>query len=95
MQSRARLALFVQPGACCPNAVETLGRAYRLTGAELRVLLGLAEGATPRDIAARYGIAASTVRTHLKGLYAKTQTCRQKDLVALLFAVPPVRGAVS
>ncbi|MGU3541065.1 helix-turn-helix transcriptional regulator [Methylobacterium sp. A54F] len=84
------VAVFVQDGAS-PNIIETLGRTFGLTGAELRVLLGLVEGATTQDLAARYGIAASTVRTHLKSLFAKTGTNRQKDLVALLFAVPPIR----
>jgi DNA-binding CsgD family transcriptional regulator len=57
---------------------------------QLRVLLGLAEDATPADIAKRYGIAPSTVRTHLKSLFAKTGAKRQKDLVKLLLAAPPV-----
>ena len=86
----ARVALFVQDNPCGPHAIELLGRAYNFTGAELRVLLGLAEDATPADIAQRYGIAPSTVRTHLKSLFAKTGTNRQKDLVKLLFTAPPV-----
>ncbi|SFM88505.1 helix-turn-helix transcriptional regulator [Methylobacterium pseudosasicola] len=88
--SQARVALFIQDNPCGPHAIELLGRAYSLTGAELRVLLGLAEGATPTDIAKRYGIAASTVRTHLKSLFAKTGAKRQKDLIKLLLAIPPV-----
>ena len=87
---RARVALFVQDNPCGPHAIEVVGRAYGLTGAELRVLLGLADGATPADIAQRYGIAPSTVRTHLKSLFAKTGAKRQKDLVKLLFTAPPV-----
>jgi DNA-binding CsgD family transcriptional regulator len=86
----ARVALFVQDNPCGPHAVELLGRAYGLTGAELRVLLGLAEDATPKDIADRYGIAASTVRTHIKSLFAKTGAKRQKDLVKLLLSTPPI-----
>ncbi|MDN3575000.1 helix-turn-helix transcriptional regulator [Methylobacterium longum] len=86
----ARVALFVQDNPCGPHAIELLGRAYSLTGAELRVLLGLADDATPADIAKRYGIAPSTVRTHLKSLFAKTGAKRQKDLVKLLLAIPPV-----
>ena len=87
---RARVALFVQDNPCGPHAIEVVGRAYGLTGAELRVLLGLADGATPADIAQRYGIAPSTVRTHLKSLFAKTGAKRQKDLVKLLLSTPPV-----
>jgi DNA-binding CsgD family transcriptional regulator len=86
----ARIALFVQDNPCGPHAVELIGRAYGLTGAELRVLLGLADDATPADIAKRYGIAPSTVRTHLKSLFSKTGTNRQKDLIRLLFSTPPI-----
>jgi DNA-binding CsgD family transcriptional regulator/PAS domain-containing protein len=87
---RAQVALFVQDNPCGPHAIEVVGQAYGLTGGELRVLLGLADGATPADIARRYGIAPSTVRTHLKSLFAKTGTNRQKDLVRLLLSIPPV-----
>ena len=38
----------------------------------------------------RYGIAASTVRTHIKSLFAKTGARRQKDLVKLLLSTPPI-----
>jgi DNA-binding CsgD family transcriptional regulator len=87
---QARVALFIQDNPCGPHAIELFGQAYRLTGAELRVLLGLAEDATPTDIAERYGIATSTVRTHLKSLFVKTGAQRQKDLVKLLLSTPPV-----
>jgi DNA-binding CsgD family transcriptional regulator len=86
----ARVALFVQDDPCGPHVIEVIGRAYGLTGAELRVLLGLVDDATPAEIAERYGIAASTVRSHLKSLFAKTGTNRQKDLVKLLLTAPPV-----
>ena len=89
---RARIALFVQDNPAGPLAIELIGRAYGLTGAELRILLGLVDDATPADIAKRYGIAPSTVRTHLKSLFVKTGTNRQKDLVKLLLSTPPVRG---
>lgn len=82
--------MFVQDVAAAPNAAEAIGRLYRLTGGELRVMLGLASGETPKSIAQRYGIAPSTVRSHLKSLFAKTGTNRQKDLVKLLFSVPPI-----
>ena len=87
---QARVALFVQDNPCGPLAIELIGRAYGLTGAELRVLLGLVDDASPADIAKRYGIAPSTVRTHLKSLFAKTGAKRQKDLVKLLLSTPPV-----
>jgi DNA-binding CsgD family transcriptional regulator len=88
-----RTALFIQGRAAAPNAAEIVGRTYRLTAAELRVLLGLAEGLTPQDIAGRWGIAPSTVRSQLRSLFVKTGTGRQSDLVTLLLAAPPVAFA--
>ncbi|WP_369010716.1 helix-turn-helix transcriptional regulator [Methylobacterium frigidaeris] len=64
-----------------------------MTAAELRVLLGLAEGLTPQDIAGRWGIAPSTVRSQLRGLFVKTGTGRQSDPVTLLLAAPPAAFA--
>ncbi|MDP4027112.1 LuxR C-terminal-related transcriptional regulator [Methylobacterium sp. NEAU 140] len=83
-----RVAVFVQDQAAAPSRVEALGRTFGLTGAELRVLLGLSEGGSPADVAARYGIAPSTVRTHLKSLFTKTGMRRQKDLMRLLAELP-------
>ena len=87
-----RMAIFVQDDAAAPNAAEAIGHLYRLTGGELRVLLGLVSGETPKSIAQRYGIAPSTVRSHLKSLFAKTGTNRQKDLVKLLLSAPPIQA---
>lgn len=85
-----RVAMFIQDDVAAPNGAEAIGRLYRLTGGELRVLLGLASGETLQSIAQRYGIASSTVRSHLKSVFAKTGTNRQKDLVKLLLSMPPV-----
>lgn len=92
-KGEARTALFIQNAEVAPNAVEALGTTYKLTGAELRVLLGLTEGRTAADIATHYGIALTTVRTHLRSLFAKTGLSRQKDLIGLLFTAPPLRSS--
>jgi DNA-binding CsgD family transcriptional regulator len=62
---------------------EALAKLYRLTGAELRLLLALAHGATLNDVAARSGTAITTVRSHLKNLFTKTGKSRQSDLVQM------------
>jgi DNA-binding CsgD family transcriptional regulator len=62
---------------------EALAKLYRLTGAELRLLLALAHGATLNDVAARSGTAITTVRSHLKNLFSKTGKSRQSDLVQM------------
>jgi DNA-binding CsgD family transcriptional regulator len=89
----AQIALFMQEAnSFVPLPTEVWGKLFGLTGGELRVLQGLVEGATPAEIAEVYGIANSTVRTHLLSLFRKTGTRRQADLVRLaLNSVPPVR----
>jgi DNA-binding CsgD family transcriptional regulator len=60
-----------------------------VTGGELRVLQGLVEGAAPAEIAETYGIALSTVRTHLASLFRKTGTRRQPEVVRLAMGSAP------
>jgi DNA-binding CsgD family transcriptional regulator/PAS domain-containing protein len=84
-------AIFVQDAdAAAPLGAEVIGRAFNLTAAELRVLLGLVEGATPQDIASQYGISSATVKTQLKSLFAKTGAKRQAELVKLALSATPL-----
>lgn len=87
-------AVFVhEPSDTTPQSGEILGRLFKLTGAELRVLLSLVNGATPDAIAERFGISVTTVRTHLNRLFDKTGTSRQTELVShVLKALPPIAG---
>jgi DNA-binding CsgD family transcriptional regulator len=48
------------------------------------VLLALVEVGGAPEVAEALGVAPSTVRTHLKRLYAKTGASRQADLVKLV-----------
>lgn len=65
------------------GAFDAVRRLYGLTQAEADVLTRIAAGDTPREIADRQRVSISTVRTHLKSLFAKTDTRRQADLVRL------------
>jgi DNA-binding CsgD family transcriptional regulator len=47
---------------------EAMAKPYSLTGAELRLLLALAHGATLSEIAGKSGAALAAVRSHLKNL---------------------------
>jgi DNA-binding CsgD family transcriptional regulator len=67
-----------------PLALPLLQRMFQLTPAELRVAEGLAYGLDTQQIATQHGIGAQTVRFHLKSIFAKTGTCHQAQLVALL-----------
>ncbi len=57
---------------------------WGLSAQEARVTLRLIDGATVVECAADLGIAESTVRTHVKTVFAKTGRTRQAQLPSLL-----------
>ena len=72
---------------------EAFARLYKLTGAELRVLLALAQGLSAMEAADMLGIGEPTVRSHLQHIFSKTDTPRQTDLLRLLHnSTPPIRA---
>lgn len=66
---------------------------YDLTPAEARVAVLLASGLSVGEIVERLGIGANTARTHLKNIFAKTDTRRQGDLIRLLLSNPALGPA--
>ena len=90
----AATALFVQKASTTPwLAADAIASAFRLTPSELRVLMAIVEIGGVPDIAAKLGIAETTVKTHLGRLFEKTGAGRQADLVKIAagFAVPFAR----
>jgi DNA-binding CsgD family transcriptional regulator len=76
-------ALGPKPGP--PAAI--LAKTFRLTPSEAKLACIIARGAPP-DIAAReLKISRETARNQLKSVFAKTDTHRQSELVALLMQV--------
>jgi DNA-binding CsgD family transcriptional regulator len=75
-----------------PSLPETIARHFKLTAAELRVLLAVAEIGGVAETAAALGIGEATVKTHLHRVFGKTGASRQADLVKLVagFANPLV-----
>jgi DNA-binding CsgD family transcriptional regulator len=65
---------------------ETLRRLYGLTKTEAEVALRVLDGTGVVPIAEQLSISASTVRTHLKHVFHKTDTHRQAELVRLLLS---------
>ena len=64
-----------------------LAKTFRLTPSEARLACVIARGASP-DIAAReLKISRETARNQLKSVFAKTDTHRQSELVALILQV--------
>lgn len=87
----AAAALFVRKATLAvPSASQAIGSAFKLTPTELRVLLAIVEVGGVPEVAAAFGIADTTVRTHVSRLFEKTGTARQADLVKLVagYATP-------
>ena len=81
----AAAAVFIQPTSLSTPAVpEAIARAYQLTPTELRTLLAAVEIGGVSEIAEALGISETTVKFHLRSVYAKTGSHRQSDLVKLV-----------
>lgn len=75
-----------------PFAGAAFGRLYGLTASEVRVCLELTRGVSVPELTDVLGVGASTVKTHLKHIFAKTGVTRQSDLIRLMaMSTPPVR----
>lgn len=82
-EAEAVLVLF-DLNSCPRPCEETLRRVFGLTKTEAKLAARLACGESLQDITEELGIGIGTGRMHLKGIFSKTHTCRQAELVALL-----------
>jgi DNA-binding CsgD family transcriptional regulator len=69
-----------------PSPQEVIAKFYKLTPTELRVLFAIFQVGGVPEVAEAMGISESTVKTHLRRLFAKTGSDRQADLVKLVAA---------
>jgi len=69
-----------------------LVQVFGLTNAEARLALLVGVGKTIEHAAERLSISPLTARTQLKAIFAKTETHRQSELVALLSRLPSGRS---
>jgi DNA-binding CsgD family transcriptional regulator len=85
MASTAVAALFVRKAELetAPPS-EVIGKTYKLTPTELRVLLAIVNVGGVRKVAGNLGVADTTIKTHLGRLFEKTGVSRQADLVKLV-----------
>jgi DNA-binding CsgD family transcriptional regulator len=65
---------------------------FGLTRAEAQVGALLAAGARAEECAAQCGVSITTIRTHLRNLFAKTGAQNQAQFVALVRSLPRMRG---
>ena len=83
----AALVLVADPATWTRIDPAVAAEALGLTGMESRVAVLLAEGMTVRDVAAAMGRGESTIRSHVKHMFAKHGLSRQADLVRLVLAL--------
>lgn len=69
----------------------TLMRLFALTRREAALATAMASGGGLNEAADQLGITRETARSHLKAVFAKTETRRQTDLVALIQRARPTR----
>ena len=99
MESRksrvAMLVLVIDPADRTGIDPGRVGKALGLTRAESRVAVSLAEGKTIDDIAAESGRSRTTVKWHIRHIYAELGVSRQIELAHLVTSladVPRLRG---
>jgi DNA-binding CsgD family transcriptional regulator len=79
--------LFVSKAALDTTiAPDVIKDVFRLTPAEVRVMLTIVEFGCVSDCAKSLDVAETTVKTHLRRIFTKTDTKRQADLVKLVAA---------
>jgi DNA-binding CsgD family transcriptional regulator len=74
--------------------ISLFARLQNITAAEARVLESLCDGVNPKDIAARQGVALSTVRSHISSMRVKTHSANIRELVSRVAALPPISSAM-
>ena len=91
-KSAHAIIVLTDPDEQLPLDEMGLRQAFRLTQAEIRLAKRLALGADVADASRALGIEASTARTQLKSIFAKTNTHRQAELAVLLNRLKQTSG---
>ncbi|MGO6845000.1 helix-turn-helix transcriptional regulator [Rhizobium ruizarguesonis] len=80
----ASAALFLVPaGSQSLLPSEPVTQLYGLSPAETRIFELIVRGETPKAIAKQLGLSASTIKTHVRNIFAKTGTRRQADFARM------------
>ena len=89
LQPAAAAAIFIGGLADEHDAADIVTAAFGLTPAEKRVLAGLLSGRTLAETATALGVAATTAKSQLEKIFAKTGVSRQADLMLLAARLTP------
>ncbi len=79
---------------CGGLSVQWFARSNGLTLAETRVLEALSEGLQPTDIATRFGVGISTIRSQIGSIRSKMRCDSIGALVRQVAVLPPLVGAL-
>jgi DNA-binding CsgD family transcriptional regulator len=79
-----KLLTIIDLDAMPRPSVAVLQQIWRLTLAEATVAAELTRGTPVAELAGKFGVSRTTLRTQLASVFAKTGTRRQQELVALL-----------
>ena len=91
LHPKAVAAIFVGGSAIDECDITAFASAFCLTPAETRVVAGLMMGQTLAEVAGKWGVARSTVKTHMDNIFSKTGVTRQSNLIRLVTqTLPPV-----
>lgn len=80
---KCELLVQVHDGAPQIGCLQLLQSLFDLTGRELQVVRLLADGHSVESLASHMNISPNTARTHLRSIFAKTDTSRQSELLQL------------
>jgi DNA-binding CsgD family transcriptional regulator len=86
----AVLLILERPALCGELAAQWFALRYLLTPAETEVLKALSAGVKPGDVAARQGVAISTVRSQIQSIRAKSGADSIGELMRQLALLPPL-----
>jgi DNA-binding CsgD family transcriptional regulator len=93
---RAVAAIYVtDPEQVSEKPEVVLIRLYGLTPAEAKVAALIVRGMSARQAAESLGISYNTIKSHLKGVFAKTGTNGQGDLIRLIVGRAAQMGSVA
>jgi DNA-binding CsgD family transcriptional regulator len=84
VRAPAAVVFVTDPEWKSDSPAKVYRRLYDLTNREATVAASLTAGAGLAETAAELGISIHTARTHLRGLFRKTETRRQGELIATL-----------
>lgn len=93
------VTFIARPTAAAP--VNIAAAVFSLTPTEQRVVSLLAAGNSARQIANALGMSLHTVHSHLKNIFAKTDTSSQNEVIAIvrgglaLFGYPTIKGCAN